>query len=496
VSGVGVGLERVDLTLGGARVLRRIDLELLPGAHVLLLGANGAGKTQLLKLLGGERWPTPTGRERRTYRDRRGRPLELSELLPRIAYVGGERQDKYLRYDWNFSVERIVATGCHGGDRPIVTLRAAERRRVRGLLVRLRLWQLRRRRFLTLSYGERRRALLGRALAGRPRLLLLDEPYNGLDRESRALLDRELGRLARTQLTIVLTAHRRADAPPGFRRALVRRRGRLVHDGALDAAARRWLEEPAGTTPPRGPARRRRPRAGADRPLVVLRDVDLYRDYRPVLQGLYWTIGPGEHWAILGGNGSGKSTLLRFLYGDLPAALGGRVERGGHPPGTHIESWRRRVGLVSPELQAEYLEHLSVAGLIVSGLRASIGLDRPPTTRELARARAALARVQLRVDARRAVRELSYGQLRLALIARALVSDPEALLLDEPLTGLDAGLRVRVRRLLSALAADGVQLIMAAHHAGDLVPEIGHLLVLRGGRARARAPRATATARR
>ncbi|HXQ63219.1 MAG TPA: ATP-binding cassette domain-containing protein, partial [Steroidobacteraceae bacterium] len=383
MSGIGIRLERVGLELNGRAILAGINLDLPPGEHVLLLGPNGAGKTQLLKLLAGERWPTPTGREHRTYYDRRGRTLELSELLPRIAHVGGERQDKYLRYDWNFSVERVVATGCHGGDRPIVALRAPQRRRVRGLLQRLKLWRLRRRRFLALSYGERRRVLLARALAGRPRLLLLDEPYNGLDKDSRALLDRELTRLAGTRLSVVLAAHRAVDAPRGFRRVLALSRGRQVYDGELGAKAQRWLREPAQRGEARAPARRRSPRAaGTDRALVELRAVNLYREYRPVLRDLYWTIGPAEHWAIVGGNGSGKSTLLRFLYGDLPAALGGHVARRGQPPGTHIESWRRRVGFVSPELQSEYLEHVSVSDLVVSGMRASIGLDRPASRRE------------------------------------------------------------------------------------------------------------------
>jgi molybdate transport system ATP-binding protein len=485
MSGIGVRLEAVTLVLGGRAVLAGLDLDLEPGAHCLLLGANGAGKTQLIKLLAGERWPTPTGRERRGYRDARGRALELTELLPRIAHVGGERQDKYHRYDWNFSVERIVATGSHGGDRPLVPLAPAERRRVRRVLRRLGLWTLRRRRFLALSYGERRRVLLARALAARPRLLLLDEPYNGLDRESRALLDRELGRLARTRLTIVLAVHRADDAPRAFRRALVLERGRLAHDGARAGAPGLWLDPPGrGPAPPLRALPRRRTRPAS--PLVELVGVDLYRDYRLVIRELDWQINPGEHWAIVGANGSGKSTLLGCLYGLVPVALGGRIVRRGHAAGSHIESWRRRVGFVSPELQAEYLAQVSVGEFVVSGLTASVGLDHRPAAAELAQARAALAGVGLDVDAARPAAELSYGQRRLALLARALVLRPEALLLDEPLTGLDAPYRARVRALLSALARSGVQLIVAAHHAADLVPEIGHVLVLAAGRARVR----------
>jgi len=170
VNGIGVRCERVDLELGGRRVLSNVQLEVEPGAHCLVLGANGAGKTQLLQLLAGERWPTPNGRERLRYSDARGRELELRALKRRVAMVGGERQDKYLRHDWNFSVARVIGSGCHGSDRPLAALARAERRRVRTLLARFGLARLRRRRFLTLSYGERRLTLIARALASRPGL--------------------------------------------------------------------------------------------------------------------------------------------------------------------------------------------------------------------------------------------------------------------------------------------------------------------------------------
>ena len=480
MTAIGVTCDSASVVLDGHVVLDRITLAIRPGEHCLLLGGNGAGKTQLLKLLAAERWPTPRadGRERRDYTDRYGRPLEPREVLSRIAFIGGERQDKYHRYDWNFTVRRIVATGVHGIARPIVRLTPAERQRVRSLIARLGLERLARRKFLTLSYGERRRVLLARALAMRPRLLLLDEPHNGLDAASRRLLDREITRLSRTRLTMVLSAHRAEDAPHGFERAVVLAGGRVVYDGSRITAPGSWLD--AESPPPRRAAEAPALASGGT-PLLELERASIFRDYRPVLRELTWRVGAGEHWAVVGANGSGKSTLLAAVYGWLPFDARSRVLRRGHADGGPIEHWRRRIGFVSPELQAEYLERVSLLDFVVSGLRLSFGLDHPPTRGETAAARRAIAFVGLTVDATRPIHVLSYGQRRLAVFARALVGKPEALLLDEPLTGLDRPLRSRVLQMLSGLAADGVQLVMAVHHTSDLPAVVDRRLVLEAG---------------
>ena len=479
---IGARLQGVGLTLNGKAILKNINLEFPASSNTALLGVNGAGKSQLLKILVGERWPDPDDRGQMIYVDARAKVLEKRDILARIALVSGERQDKYLRYDWNFSVQRVVGTGCHGDDRPIVNLSAIERRRVTKLLQRWDLWHLRRRRFLTLSYGERRRVLLARALAVRPKLLLLDEPFNGLDDASRHTLDRELRHLAKARITVIVTGHRAEDIPRAFTRIVVLKSGRVQHDGLRCALVTRSLQEspekPRLATVAMVKSHKRR-----RMPLVTLRNASLYRDYRPVLRGVNWVIGPQENWAIVGANGSGKSSLLRCLYGDLPIALGGVLERRGHAPGVHIEEWRRRIGLVSPELQAEYLDDVTLLELVVSGIRASIGLDFPATAAERSLAAQALQTVGLICDYGRPVARFSYGQRRLALFARAIVRHPEALLLDEPLTGLDTVWRVHVRTLLSHLAQGGMQLVMATHHRTDLIPEITHVMGLKNGSA-------------
>jgi molybdate transport system ATP-binding protein len=226
----------------------------------------------------------------------------------------------------------------------------------------------------------------------------------------------------------------------------------------------------------------------ATKPLVQLTNVDLYREWRPVLRGLDWTVRRGEHWAVVGATGSGKSTLMQLLHGSLWPALGGEIRRAGHPPGTPMEDWKRRVGYVSPELQTLAVDDAMGAGtledLVIGGWRGSLGLDWRASRGERTRARAMLESLGLLPLADRRPREVSYGQLRLALLARALVRKPVLLLLDEPFTGLDAGMRAFMRAELERRAAAGTTLVVAVHHAEDLPGVVRRVLRLGGGAAR------------
>jgi molybdate transport system ATP-binding protein len=195
----------------------------------------------------------------------------------------------------------------------------------------------------------------------------------------------------------------------------------------------------------------------------------VFRDYRPVFEHLDWTLERGEHWAVSGANGSGKSTLIALLYGDLSAAHGGLLRRDGLAQGQSIELWKQRVGLVSPELQATYAAtSCTLRDLIVSGEHASIGLNRPATRAEQIRALRMARKFDLHELAERGPRELSYGQLRIALFARAFMRPRELLLLDEPFDGLDAHARAGVESHLQTLVAAGTQVVIATHHREDV----------------------------
>lgn len=465
-----IELSRCSLVLDGHVVLDEIDFTLRRGQRWALIGPNGSGKTLLLKMLRGDVWPTPTGRERRTTR------LDKEH----IAYVGPERQDKYVRYGWDLTVAQVVTTGLFDEDIPLTQPSRAQRQRVARVLQRFGLSGLRRRRMLTLSYGQRRLVLVARAFVGDARVLLLDEVFNGLDMRAREKLRRALER-PRGGHDWVLTSHRPKELPSNVTDVARIESGRIVERGR---GIRKWGHSSFRKHRALRTERAEMSNVPISSALVRIANATIYRDYRPVIRNLDWTLLPGEHWAVLGANGSGKSTLLSLIYGDLHPALGGTIERAGLSAGNRIEDWKRRVAWVSPELQADHFAAHSLEEVVISGRYASVGLNAPPTAADRRSARRWLEYFGIAELRDRGPRSVSYGQMRLALFARAMANEPELLLLDEPCTGLDGDVRKRVLHEIERLARSGTQIVMAVHDADDIVPAVKNVLRIRAGQAR------------
>jgi molybdate transport system ATP-binding protein len=476
---IRVDLRQVQLALDGKPVLRGIDWSIRPSQRWVLIGPNGAGKTQLLKLLAGDVWPTPSRGSQRAYRFGNQIYLDPHGIKDEIAYLGAERQDRYERYAWNFRVESIVGTGLYRTDIPLDPLSAADRVRIAQLLRRLKIESLARRRFLHLSYGERRLVLLARALASRPKLLLLDELFNGLDTINRARVQTCLHNLSRSPLPWVLSTHRAQDVPPQATHVCQLDAGRIV--------ARRRQKTRARRAAP--PARLRRRDCGVSdaspesaEALIALRRVCVWREGVAVLRNLSLSIRRGECWAVHGTNGSGKSSFLQLLYGDLGAARGGTIARAGIQSGVPLEQFKRRVGLVAPELQALHPRYLRVAEVVASGSRASVGLNDAFAGSEHVRIRRALRMVGASRLFNRTIRTLSYGQLRRVLFARALAHQPDMLLLDEPYAGVDATTRRSLRARVARAIESGVATVMVTHHRDEWPVATTHELELEQSR--------------
>jgi iron complex transport system ATP-binding protein len=227
-------------------------------------------------------------------------------------------------------------------------------------------------------------------------------------------------------------------------------------------------------------------------PLLQLQDATVVKNRTRVLDRINLTIREGEHTAILGPNGAGKSTLIRLIaHQDYPLA-----HLDGTPPLLIMgqELWdvselRTRLGIVSGDLQnsilAGTLPHRT-RGLdaVVSGFFASHGVFRHHhvTPDMETQGRLALARMEAAHLVEAFIEAMSPGEVRRVLIARALVSDPRALLLDEPTTGLDLMARHRFLTTLRSLARGGKTIILVTHHIEEIFPEINRVVLLRHGR--------------
>lgn len=293
-----IELSRCSLILDGHLVLDEIDFALRRGERWALIGPNGSGKTLLLKMLRGDVWPTPTGRERRN-----------SQLdKERIAYVGPERQDKYVRYGWNPTVAQVVTTGLFDEDIPLTQPSRAQRQRVSRVLQRFGLLGLRRRHMLTLSYGQRRLTLVARAFVGDASVLLLDEVFNGLDARAGEKLRRALER-PRGGHDWVLTSHRPKELPANVTHVARIEGGRIVQQGKERCTKRGHSYFPRRRTDPAFPVEMRNVPISVpiSRSLVRITNATIHRDYRPVIRDLDWALLPGEHWAVLGANEIGRA---------------------------------------------------------------------------------------------------------------------------------------------------------------------------------------------
>lgn len=479
---IEIELNHVRLVLGGRSVLRGINWHITPGQRWVLVGANGAGKTQLLKLLAGDVWPAPGGVGRRRYRLGKQSFDEPYGIRDELGYLGAERQDRYEHYEWNYRVDRVVATGLHRTDIPLAPVSAGDQRHIARLLSQLHIEALARRRFLTLSYGERRLVLLARALAWRPKLLLLDEPFAGLDPQNRERVMHGLRRLSRTALPWVLSTHRLEDVPAFATHVCRIEAGRITSKRRLTGRQRiatRGLRVVRGGSD--GPPHRE-PSASAAA-LITLRRANVWREGSAVLRDLSLQVRRADCWLVHGANGSGKSSFLQMLYGDLGVARGGSIVRAGLEPGVPLHAFKRHVGFIAPELQAIYPRYLPVADVVASGLHASVGLNEGSGASERRRVARALRRVGAAALAARTWRTLSYGQQRRVLFARALVHEPDILLLDEPYAGLDARTRQALRALVEQSIAAGVTTLMTTHHSDEWPALATHELELARGRA-------------
>jgi len=349
------------------------------------------------------------------------------------------------------------------------------------------------RKILHLSHGEGRKFLLARALMQSPKLLILDDPYCGLDTASRDTLRHAVENLLSAGLMQVLLITSRPDEiPAGVTHLLHLEEMRVAAQGEKAAVFSRLSASQsnqiaparAEAEPSQFPQMTVEPNAD-DTPIIAMRNVSVTYGSTPILQQITWTMRQGEHWAILGHNGAGKTTFLSLISADNPQSYANDITLFGLSRGSGESIWeiKRQIGAVSPELLLYYDRGSTCQQVVCSGFFDSVGLYQDVSPEQAQRARAWMRALEIEHLADLPFHAASIGEERIVLLARALVKHPRLLILDEPCQGLDAHHRDRILALLDRLCEETpIGLLYVTHHLNEMPRSITHLLELERGR--------------
>lgn len=440
-----------------------------------VVGANGSGKSALAKALSGELTLLS------------GSCQSDFQHTVRLSF---EQLQQLVSEEWQRNNTDLLSADEDDTGRTTAEIIQEEYRdpqRCQQLAEQFGISQLLSRRFKYLSTGETRKTLLCRALMSQPDLLILDEPFDGLDVAARAQLAGRLSTLAAQGVTLVLVLNRFDDIPDFVQYVGVLADCHLTHTGPRQQILSEALiaqlahsENLDGLSLPETEHPQQQIALPRDKPLIILRNGVVEYNDRPILHNLSWQVNPGEHWQIIGQNGAGKSTLLSLITGDHPQGYSNDLTLFGRRRGSGETIWdiKRHIGYVSSSLHLDYRVSSSLRNVILSGFFDSIGIYQTVSDRQQQLADEWLALLGFSATAaNQPFHSLSWGQQRLALIARALVKHPALLILDEPLQGLDPLNRLLVRRFIDVMIGEGeTQLLFVSHHAEDAPECITHRL--------------------
>ena len=339
-----------------------------------------------------------------------------------------------------------------------------------------------------LSSGEMRKFQLTKTLLTRPRILIIDNPFIGLDIDTRKQFYDLLGGLAREKDLQIMLLLSVTDEIPDFITHIVpidnmRCGAKVKHSDFRSVAPEmpvigELFPPESSILPPVKAASK-----AAANTIIEMHNVSIRYGQHTILDSLNWTVRRGEKWSLLGKNGSGKSTLLSLICADNPQGYACDISLFGYRRGSGESIWdiKKRIGYVSPEMHRSYSENIPAINIVASGQRDSIGLYVRPRPEQFAVCEWWMNVFGILHLKDRMFLQLSDGEQRMVLLVRAFVKDPELLILDEPMHGLDNRNRLLVRTIIEAFCRrPDKTLIMVTHYEHELPRCINKTLILKG----------------
>lgn len=449
--------------------------------HWAIIGPNGGGKTLFLDILLGK-YALKSGKV--LYDNFGYDNVPLSSIVKSVAfkdiYSIIDTQNSYYQQRWNKGDEQDV---------PLVKdlIKEIDVVWLDTLVGWFAISDLMEKKVNMLSSGELRKFLIVRSLMAKPRVLILDNPFIGLDASSRIILNDLLVRLSELDnLQVILVLSNPQDIPDVVTHVLPIKNKTILPvlsriDFLEDKQSIDFLFSSGNDindmsllkdtdTSPLYPFDN----------AAILKNIYVRYNNRTILKNLDWVIKAGDKWALLGANGSGKSTLLSLICGDNPQAYANDITLFDRKRGTGESIWdiKKRIGYISPEMHLYYLKNIRCLDVVGSGFFDTIGLYRKCNSEQ---EKIAIEWMKLfEIDHLQDISFLnvSSGEQRLILLARVFVKNPDLLILDEPLHGLDVANKRKVKRIIEEFCKENKSLIYVTHYENEIPSVVDKRMVL------------------
>ena len=469
-------IQNLNFQYGSNIVLKNLNWKINKGENWQIGGPSGTGKTSLAKIISGEIKNFEGSIEVNFD--------ENSELKQKVVYVSNWYQFTNLEGDKNFYYQQrynkfaknetltVFAELKHFAKKEHLNFQNVEKYLQIFCFENFKEQQL-----IELSSGEHKKLQLVKALWLKPQILIIDQPYTGLDVKSRANLNAIFEDLTQDGMSLLII-NNDDDIPNCITHFAEIKNGELIevsHYSEMSKGEERIPKEL--------PYFLQKSPKTASKAMVKMENVNVSYGDKQVLKNINWQLNEGERWLLQGTNGSGKSTLLSLLNGDHPQAYANEIYLFGKKRGSGESIWdiKEKIGIISPELHWYFDLNANVAQTIASGFFDSMSLYKKLSFDQQQKLEQTLHFFDLKEDKNKKLNTLSLGKQRLALLARTIVKNPELLVLDEPCQGLDVQQTKYFNRVVDDLCKRGQTLIYVEHFESQLPKCISHKLILENG---------------
>jgi molybdate transport system ATP-binding protein len=474
-------VKNLTVQLSGKPVLNNVSFKIENGECLAIVGSSGSGKSTLIKAL------TSNYFNRGSVSFQK----ENSEVL-RIIAISQQHHFKNLSNTATFYYQQRF-NSCDSEDaltvNDVLEKLSNDEKRIHEILELFGITYVRYARLIQLSNGEHKRVQLAKAILQDADWLLLDSPYTGIDAAARKLLNTIIDKLVARGIHILLVTSF-ADMPKSITHVALLENGELKQNLRREEFERnrsliskksdvRLLDSK--------PLESMVPVYSHDEFSVAVKMINTNVVYnnRKILNNINWKVNKGECWNVSGHNGSGKSTLLSLITGDNPQAFANEIYLFDRKKGSGESIWdiKQKIGYVSPELHRYFESGCSCFEVVASGLFDTIGLFKQLSEKQKSVVSEWMLLLHLETFKKRLFKQLSNGEQRLTLLARALVKNPPLLILDEPCQGLDNEVSAWFIALINDICVHMKKtLIYVSHYEEEIPPCVTYTLKLDHGK--------------